>query len=62
MIGFSCHLAGGQLKSKNGQKYIIKPRDNGFYVTKSHVVLFTVLIAIVIAAVALLTYFLLAQR
>lgn len=62
MIFFLVIIAGGQLKSKNGRKYIIKPRDNGFYVTKSHVVLFTVLTAIVIAAVALLTYFLLAQR
>lgn len=60
MIGQS----GGQLKSKNGQKYIINHRQNndGFYISKSHAILIAALIAIVMAAYAVLMYFLFASR
>lgn len=54
--------AGGQLKSKNGQKYIINHRNDGFFITKKHIILIALLIAIVMAAVFLLTYYLLAHR
>lgn len=54
---------GGQLKTKNGQKYIINQRiQDGFYVSKSHAILIAALIAIVMAAFAILIYFLVAQR
>lgn len=56
--------SGGQLKSKNGQKYIInhhRPND-GFYISKSHAILIAALIAIVMAAYAVLMYFLFASR
>lgn len=59
---FSPAHAGGQLKSKNGQKYIINHRNDGFFITKKHIFLIAVLIAIVMAAVFLLTYYLLAHR
>lgn len=55
--------SGGQLKTKNGQKYIINHRQNeGFYISKSHAILIAALIAIVMAAYAVLMYFLFASR
>lgn len=60
MISFR---SGGQLKSKNGQKYIINHRNDGFFITKKHIFLITLLIAIVMASVLLLMYsYLLAHR
>lgn len=53
---------GGQLKTKNGQKYIINHRDDRVLIKKTHFILICVLIAIVMAALALLTYFVFAQR
>lgn len=54
--------SGGQLKTKNGQKYIINHRDDRVLIKKTHFILICVLIAIVMAALALLTYFVFAQR
>lgn len=58
---FLFYFLGGQLKSKNGQKYIINHRPEGFYISKSHAILLALLAVIVMAAVFLLTYFLLAH-
>lgn len=50
---------GGQLKTKNGQKYIINHRQqDGFYISKLHAILIAALIVIVMAAYAILLYFL----
>lgn len=56
--------SGGQLKTKNGQKYIINHHrpNEGFYISKSHAILIAALIAIVMAAYAVLMYFLFASR
>ena len=55
-------IAGGQLKTKNGQKYIINHRIDGIFISKTHAILLALLTLIVMAAVFLLTYFLLAQH
>lgn len=60
-ISFLLLCAGGQLKTKNGQKYIINHRNDGFFVTKSHAIVLAALTLIVMAAIFLLTYFLLAH-
>ncbi|XP_031619853.1 aminopeptidase Ey isoform X2 [Contarinia nasturtii] len=55
---------GGQLKTKNGQKYIINNHHHhrdGFYVTKRHAILIAALILIVMLAYTVLIYFLFAK-
>lgn len=52
---------GGQLKSKNGQKYTINARRRGVYVPR-YCVLLTVLLGVAaMIVIALLSYFLLSQ-
>ncbi|KAL5282628.1 hypothetical protein ACFFRR_005619 [Megaselia abdita] len=50
---------GGQLKTKNGQKYIVNERSrNGFYITKSGLILAAISAIIAIVATILITFFL----
>lgn len=62
-------VLGGQLKTKNGQKYIISDpyerssnSQNGFYISKRLAILIAALAIIVMLAYSILIYFLFAQR
>lgn len=61
---FSISILGGQLKSKNGQKYVVNQyRDaEGFYVTRSCAFIYLVLFIIMMILTALLTYVILVPR
>lgn len=55
-------LAGGQLKSKNGQKYVVNQKPDGYFLTKSCAILIGVATVIAMVLVFLITFFLLTQR
>lgn len=63
-IKTSISILGGQLKSKNGQKYVVNQyRDaEGFYVTRSCAFIYLVLFVIMMILTALLTYVILVPR
>ncbi|GAB0092441.1 Aminopeptidase [Sergentomyia squamirostris] len=53
---------GGQLKTKNGQKYVVNHRPQGYYVTKGCIALMACATILALLAVFLLTYFLVDSR
>lgn len=59
-----CLISGGQLKSKNGQKYVVNQYNSadGFYITKSCAFIYFVIFVIMMILTALLTYILIVPR
>jgi hypothetical protein len=57
-------LPGGQLKSKNGQKYVVNQfnRAEGFYVSRPCAIFYIAVVIIMALLAALLTYVLLVPR
>lgn len=56
------HILGGQMKSKNGQKYVVNQKPDGYFLTKSCAALIAISTIVALIAVFLLTFFLLQQR
>lgn len=56
------HILGGQMKSKNGQKYVVNHKPDGFFLTKSCALLIGLATVIAMVLVFLVTFFLLTQR
>ncbi|KAG4068259.1 hypothetical protein HA402_007779 [Bradysia odoriphaga] len=52
---------GGQLKSKNGQKYVVNKRPAGVYIPKNCIFLTALLAVIAMIIIIVLTYLLLSQ-
>lgn len=59
---FILPFIGGQLKSKNGQKYIVNHRPDGYFIPRLVAVIFCVLAVAAMMVIFLLTYFLAAYR
>lgn len=57
LFPFAC--TGGQLRTKNGQKYTINSRNPGVFVPRYCIVLTALLGVVAMIAIALLSYFLL---
>lgn len=54
-------FAGGQMKTKNGQKYVINSNRSGVYVPRYCIILTALLGLLAMIVIALLSYFLLSQ-
>lgn len=56
------HILGGQMKSKNGQKYVVNEKPPGYFLTKSCAALIAIATVVAMVLVFLVTFFLLTQR
>lgn len=55
---FLFEISGGQLKTKNGQKYIVNDTRDGIFVSKSCAILTAIIAVLAIIVAILVTYFL----
>lgn len=57
-LSFSLILTGGQLKTKNGQKYVFNGPPSGVYVSKACLIISAFIMVAALISSVLLTYFL----
>lgn len=50
------------MKSKNGQKYVVNHKPDGYFVTRSCAVLSVIAVLVLMVLVFLVTFFMLSQR